>query len=429
MAKDEFDDELEGLEEFGDDDFGDFGDDDLGDLGEDNSGGDDLGTEDIADDDLGDEDFGDLGDDDLGDEDFGDLGDDDLGDEDFGDLGDDDLGDEDFGDLGDDDREGLDDDPFGDDESDEGDPFAGLGELGEEDEYGIEGEEETEEKSKERTPIGLASQKMGRLVEMTQQRKPFYVLALITLLIGASLGGGALWLVYENPEETASLMDKLPVNEMQKQMETFQESAEKEFSDLTGMAHTANTEIAESVETSRAEAKKVKPAPPPRIKKHAYYVRVAQCIYQECVNDYRLLLKQHRVYSKIVATTENTPVFEVVSRSRFSDFRAASWVKRINQNYRLTGQAFRKNEGERYRVSMGLFPNQQTAHHLKSQLNLIFAGQLAFEIKSVQQKTLYYQIRTKSFDSKQHAAALHNQLMDQNEKFKEAELITQTYYL
>ncbi len=473
MAKDEFDDELEGLEDFGDEDFGDLSDDDLGDMDFGDLGDDDLGDTDFGDlgdddftaedtvsDDLGDTDFGDLakddlGDDDFGDTDFGDLGDDDftaedtasddlgeadfrdlaeddLGEADFGDLAEDDLGEADFGDLAEDDlgdddfedeefgREGLEDDPFGEDDSDEGDLFEELGGL----------EDETEEETEQVPRRGFASQEMGKLVELTQEKKPFYIMALITILIGTALGGGALWLVYEHPEETASLLEQLPVEEMQEQMEFIQDSAEKGFADLTGMAHTSDAEMIEPIEIKEdKKVEEVKPKPPPRIKKHKYYVRVAQCIYQECVNDYRSLLKQYGIYSRVVTSTENTPVFEIVSRNRFNASRAASWVQRVNHNNRLAGQAFRKNEGNRYRISMGLFPNQQRAQHLQSHLNLIFAGQLAFEVRSVQQKTLYYRIHTKSFASKQQAVTLHNRLMDQNEKFQGAELITQTYYL
>ena len=258
------------------------------------------------------------------------------------------------------------------------------------------------------------------IVNSLKQIRPFLLLAMVAIVIGGILGGGALWLinVLEEDEEPtiADLQEDAPPA-----------LADTSIAELAMLGDTMVPELdARPMELPEpVEA----PSPPPRIKKYKYWVQVARCLDQECVEDYRLLLKQYGLRSNVVTKVENTPIFEIVSKLPFSPHKATQWVKRINGSYHVTGEAFRQREGEQYRISMGLFPDRKTANHVLASMNLKFAGQLQFEVKLIRQKTLYYLIRTRSFDSKDQAMAIQDRLKGQEEQFNHVWIITNIYYL
>ena len=266
------------------------------------------------------------------------------------------------------------------------------------------------------------------------KQSPFLILAIAAIVIGGLLGGGALWLMSDPPEAIVTLLDQVKTvfeEEEEPAIADVTEEVPSEFSDtaLADLAMLGDTMVPEMEATPMGLPEPVEASPPPRIKKYKYSVQVARCLDQECVEDYRLLLKRYGLQAKVVTKVERTPIFEIVSKLPFSAHKATQWVKRINGSYHVTGEAFRQREGEQYRISLGWFPDRKTADHVQSSMNLKYAGQMRFDVKLIQQKTLYYLIRTRSFDSQEPAIALQNRLKGQEEQFNHVWLITNIYYL
>ncbi|MBF0277886.1 MAG: hypothetical protein HQM13_08850 [SAR324 cluster bacterium] len=266
------------------------------------------------------------------------------------------------------------------------------------------------------------------------KKRNFLLLVGIAVLIGGLLGGGALWMTIDPPEELLSYVAQLledrqdGTDDTESTEESSLEQVENLISELPDLIDTVKTEIEEIQEELPGKSENVE-APPPPIEKFKYFVQVARCLDQTCVENFRTLLKQNGLRPNVVTKVESTPVFEVVSRHKFNAYKAAQWSRRINESYHVTGEAFRQREGTSYRISMGLFPDRKTAEYVTGSLNLKFAGQLQFDIKSSHQKTLYYLIRTKSFDSREDALALQNHLMEQDEQFDRVWIITKAYRL
>ena len=166
----------------------------------------------------------------------------------------------------------------------------------------------------------------------------------------------------------------------------------------------------------------IKAAPPPP--KQNYYVQVANCIYQECIDDYRFLLKRYGYPSTIIVQDEKTPMTEVATRQVVGEEEAAKWVDRINRENQLPGKAYRQLAGTRYRISLGLFPDLDTAARVKVYLNQLYAKQLIFEAKQVAQTIRYSKIRAGGFQSREEAVQLQKILLEKDQRFRGAFVVS-----
>lgn len=159
--------------------------------------------------------------------------------------------------------------------------------------------------------------------------------------------------------------------------------------------------------------------PPPEVKQR-YFVQVANCIYQECIDDYRYLLKKHGHAARIFEVKEKTPMTEIVSRQTLGMESASNWVGRINTENHMAGRAFSKKAGDRFWVSLGLFPDLETANRVKTHLNQLYAAQIIFEARTAHQSIHYYKIRTGGFDDRNKAEQLKQLLMELDPRFKDS---------
>lgn len=166
------------------------------------------------------------------------------------------------------------------------------------------------------------------------------------------------------------------------------------------------------------------PEPPPPQNSVTYYVQVANCIYQECAEDYRFLLKRFGYKATFVKQDEKTPMTEVVSLQAMGEEESARWVTRINQENQLPGQAYRKAEGSLFRVSLGLFPDLDTAARVKVYLNQLYAKQMIFEAKQASQTIRYSKVRAGGFDSREEAVQVQRILMSKDKRFRGAFIVS-----
>lgn len=229
--------------------------------------------------------------------------------------------------------------------------------------------------------------------------------------MGVLLGSGALWVVLEFPEKHAALVQQLMTEFGQ------EPSPALELDPSLNFPAPEPQEIMVEELLQETFPPETEQKPPSTIKKNRYVVQVARCLDQICVEDIRRLLKYAGFSSNVKTTLEATPVFEVVSSPIVTAHKATRWIQKLNANYRSTGTAFRKNNTH-YLISLGIYPDRRTAQQVQADVNFQLAGQLVFYVNPVQQKILYYLVRTGNFERKEQAAALQKRLKSQLERSK-----------
>ncbi|MGK5093212.1 DUF2613 domain-containing protein [Deltaproteobacteria bacterium TL4] len=239
-----------------------------------------------------------------------------------------------------------------------------------------------------------------------EEKKPLLIPAIISAVSGIVLGiiGVVMVWVLNRPEPPPPLPPPPPTPVVMPMPEPVQERI---------------------VYVQKEEPPPLPPPPPPvAVKKMKYFIQVANCIYKECVDDYRFLLKKHGYPAELEIFPETTPMTEIVSSKTFGEEDASTWVRQINQDNQLAGQAFRKKAGDRFHISLGFYPDLDTANRVKSNLNQIYAGQIFFEANRAEQRIRYTKIRTTGFETRQDAVEVQNMLMKQDKRFKDGFIIS-----
>ncbi len=165
-----------------------------------------------------------------------------------------------------------------------------------------------------------------------------------------------------------------------------------------------------------------RPAPPPPPQRF-YYVQVANCVHQECVDDYRFLLQRFGYPIRVDRTQELTPMTEIISREPMGEEATGRMIDRINRENRMAGRAFRKEADGGYLISLGLFPDLDTANRVKNNLNQAYAKEVFFEATRADQKIVYLKVRAGGFRSKNEAERLKDLLAQKDERFEGAFVI------
>ena len=182
------------------------------------------------------------------------------------------------------------------------------------------------------------------------------------------------------------------------------------------------TEPVPPVKVSKPEPKK--PKKPKKAKAKAkttsYYVQVVSCISHECVNESRLQLKTLGYKSRVRSSNESSGISEVLSTKFFGEEFSARMVKKINNNNPLAGHAFRKSMGNGYQVSLGLFPDLETANRVRTYLNQAFKKDIFFKIQRTTQKIRFQAVQIAGFKSKKDAVKLRDKLRKNNPNFQSA---------
>ena len=95
-------------------------------------------------------------------------------------------------------------------------------------------------------------------------------------------------------------------------------------------------------------------------------------------------------------------------------------AKMINNKNPLAGHAFRKKIKNGYQVSMGLFPDLETANRVRSYLNQAFHKDVLFKIQRVMQKINFQAVQIIGIKSREDALKLRNKLRKYNPNFQSA---------
>ena len=164
----------------------------------------------------------------------------------------------------------------------------------------------------------------------------------------------------------------------------------------------------------------VEAAPQPAKKRRTtrFFVQVANCIYQECVDDYRYLLKRAGYLTRVETVNEVNPMTEIVSTNLYGEEEASNLVNRINNENLITGQAYRKPSSSSFQISLGLFPDLTTANRVKAHLNQIYSAEVFFEARRSDQRIRNYRVYAGGFKTKNEALDLQKILEEKDRRFE-----------
>ena len=182
---------------------------------------------------------------------------------------------------------------------------------------------------------------------------------------------------------------------------------------------------AQVVKVSKPKPKKtlVKPkkiVAKPKVKQFNYYVQVVSCISQECVDDSRIQLKNLGYESQVQTSNKNTKIAELITTKILAEEDSAKFVSEINKTNPMAGHAFRKSGKNGFKISLGLFPDLNTANLVRTHLNQQFKDQLFFKIQNTTQITQYKIVQIGGIKSKPEALKLRDQLKNNIPDFQEA---------
>ena len=177
-------------------------------------------------------------------------------------------------------------------------------------------------------------------------------------------------------------------------------------------------------DTKDSKPKPEKTKPKPKTNKLSYLIQVVSCISKECVDESRLQLSSLGFKSRVRTTSVSSGIAEVLSSKVLGDEDSAIMVKKINSNNPLAGHAYRKSVKNGFLVSLGMFPDLETANRVRTYLNQAFKKQIFFNIQRSTQKIRYQKIQIGEFKSKKDAENLSNRLKQNNPDFQGAFVIS-----
>jgi cell division septation protein DedD len=154
--------------------------------------------------------------------------------------------------------------------------------------------------------------------------------------------------------------------------------------------------------------------------KYSYYIQVISCISHECVNESSLQLQSLGYKTRVRTSSESSGIAEVISTNVLGEEKSAKIVKKINSDKSLAGYAYRKSIKKGFQVSLGLFPELETANRVRTYLNQAFKNQIFFKIQRTTQKILFQKVQIGGLKSKKEAEKLRNRLKQNNPDFRGA---------
>ena len=277
-------------------------------------------------------------------------------------------------------------------------------------------EKPAEKKKEEKKPAKAAKPKKEK---KSGPRKPILIAALITSVIGMVLGAITVGILYflnmpeGVPEELAEQPEEPPAP-----VAAFKEP---EPEPKPTSEPVAKTEPKPAVKKPAKQKSNPNPATIP--KGTRFYVQVANCVFDDCVQDYRSLLKKHGYKSRVVKNSDTSFLAEVISSQPLKDEASTKLVNRINRSNREAGQAYRKKTEKGYMVSLGLFPNLETAGRVRNFLNQAYGKETFFDIRRGEDKISYQQVQAGGYRTKKQAESLRKLLGRKDKNFEDAFIV------
>ncbi len=170
-------------------------------------------------------------------------------------------------------------------------------------------------------------------------------------------------------------------------------------------------------------APKPKPKPAKKPKQTRYYVQVANCVFAECVSDHRNLLKRYGYKSRVTKSSMTSSMAEVISNKILAEESSIKLMNKINREINYSGKAFRKAENGGYRISLGMYPDLETAGRVRNHLNQSYGKQTFFEITRSDDKITYQRVHAGGYRSRKQAKSLLKLLVRKDKRFEGAFIV------
>ncbi|MBU2515463.1 hypothetical protein KJ966_29455 [bacterium] len=167
--------------------------------------------------------------------------------------------------------------------------------------------------------------------------------------------------------------------------EGFEESQMQFESGLnTDMAIIQDVEQVIEVEKKTPVVKAVTPSKTP-LKR--FYIRVEDCTAITCEQEVTRFLKQEKIPYLKRSYSRKTKYFELISTSIYTLQTAKAKMDLLKMQKELVSDPFLIKENNRYRISMGTFPQEETGVRIKSELALLYPKiKIEFDIRPKNQQ-------------------------------------------
>jgi len=240
----------------------------------------------------------------------------------------------------------------------------------------------------------------------SSSKKKTMMMAIGAAVLGLLVVGG---IVFTQMSESPSLPDDLA-----KESESMDSPlpVANEMSDQEPQADFAATTANDGMEMDSQNM------PNPAVTDARFFVQVANCVEQQCVQNSQNLLKSLGYNSWVQHQNEPIQMIEVVSQELFGDESSHNLVKDINDKNYLVGEVFRKPVSGRFQLSAGLFPDAQVATHIINYLNTQYAPQLAFTLQPTRMNILHKKVRIGGYTNQKRAETLRTILSRKDQRFK-----------
>ncbi|MGK5095224.1 hypothetical protein WDW89_24840 [Deltaproteobacteria bacterium TL4] len=217
------------------------------------------------------------------------------------------------------------------------------------------------------------------------------LIGILSVISGGVYFGGAPWFVEKKKTAVLSKSEQQPLNKIS---------------------------VLRLPDKTPVPEKKQPPAP-----KTEFYLSIATCNYKTCVEDYVQLLRKYGYRPLTTKVSDTVSMSEILSQEVYSAYKAEQWAQRINREHPLSGYAYRKKTGQRYRISLGVFPDKSRAIHVQTELNYRFAGQLRFVIREDSHVIPQTQIRLGTYFSPKQAKQIQADLAKKNHRFQNTQIL------
>ena len=144
------------------------------------------------------------------------------------------------------------------------------------------------------------------------------------------------------------------------------------------------------------------------------------CISKECLEESRIIIDSLGYKSKIRSSIKKSGMAEVISSNILSEEKSAKIINNINNKNPLTGYAFSKHTKNGFNISLGYFPDLETANRVRTYLNQAYKDEIFFEIKNSSQKINFQIVEVNGIKSIEDAKLLLSNLKERNPNFESA---------
>lgn len=125
-------------------------------------------------------------------------------------------------------------------------------------------------------------------------------------------------------------------------------------------------------------------------RKDRYYIKVEECVNLTCQQEVARFLKQERLSFTKRQKTNRTKYFELISSTVYTRQAAKAKIEELKNEPQIKGEPFLRKENNRYRISLGQFPNEETGIKIRAGLVPLYPKlKIDFEIRP---RVTYYTV-------------------------------------